>query len=141
MTIIQSIWKRPSTLKCGCSFSNNLAITDQSGNTTYNPSISVFVNNNVDEDNIYPTGSIINPISGQTVTGTVAFIVEAHDNISVTEVQFLINGNNVASINTEPFEFGWDTSSFSGSECVLSANVLDSSNNLTQLQPIVVNVE
>ncbi len=118
-----------------------IAITDQSGNTTYNPSISVFVNNSVDEDGIYPTGSIINPISGQTVTGTVAFIVEAHDNISVTEVQFLINGNNVASINTEPFEYGWDTSSFSGSECVLSANVLDNSNNLTQLQPIVVNVE
>ena len=99
------------------------------------------MNNNVNEDSIYPTGSIINPISGQTVTGTVAFIVEAHDNISVTEVQFLINGNNVASISTEPFEYGWDTSSYSGSECVLSANVLDSSDNLTQLQPIVVNVE
>ena len=118
----------------------SIIIIDLSGNVTSNPSISVFVDNIINEDVIYPTGSITNPVSGQTITGTVPFTVEAQDNIGILEVQFLINGNTIHTANNEPYEYLWDTSSDPG-ECILSAIVIDNSNNTTYLQPIMVTVE
>ena len=118
-----------------------ISITDLYGNTTSNPPISVFVDNIINEDTIYPTGAITNPISGETVTDTVLFSVSAQDNISISEVQFLINDEIINSTNNEPYEYPWDTSPFSGTDCTLSAIIIDNSNNTTYLQPIMVSVE
>ena len=50
------------------------------GNQFEIPSISVFVNN-IPNDNVPPTISISNPVSGQTVSGTINFTVNVDDNV------------------------------------------------------------
>jgi hypothetical protein len=56
---------------------------------------AAFSTNNT-TDTTPPTVSISAPLSGATVAGTVAVTANATDNVGVTGVQFLLDGNNLA---------------------------------------------
>jgi len=115
-------------------------IYDSSYNVFYTPSITVLVNNELD-DTIPPTGTITNPLGGQTVSGTIIFSVSASDNNEVADVTFIIDGNDVSSDSDTPYEYEWDTTTFSdGSQHTLTATISDASGNSTTLQPILVTV-
>ena len=102
----------------------------------------VYVNNLADEDNTFPTGSISNPISGQTVDGIVSFSVLANDDTGISEVNFIIQNANVYTDDEAPYLYEWDTSILSsGDEFALSATITDNSDNTTFLQPIIVTIE
>lgn len=118
-------------------------ISDSSNNTTEILPISVTVNNIPAADNIPPSGIISNPLSGQIVGGNVLFTVNAQDNIGVLSVEFLIDGASVYIDNTEAVDssyvYNWDTSQLANnSEHTLSAKVTDTSQNTSNLQPILV---
>ena len=112
---------------------------DTSGNATQTQPIPVTVDN---EDNIYPTGSIIYPYAGQSVSGIVNIQVSADDNIGISAVSFSIAGSEIGTASQYPYAFNWDTNSYSeDQEHIISVSVTDSSNNTTQLQTVAVIVD
>ena len=118
-------------------------ITDVAGNQFEIPSISVFVNN-IPNDNVPPTISISNPISGQTVSGTINFTVNVDDNVGIAQVEFFIDGYSFGVVTEEPYSYLWDTSSnigAHGNEHALSAIVMDTAGNTSFSQPILVIVD
>ena len=115
-------------------------VTDIAGNQFEIPSISVFVNN-IPNDNVPPTISISNPVSGQTVSGTINFTVNVDDNIGIAQVEFFIDGYSLGIVTEEPYSLLWDTSSnigAHGDEHALSAIVIDTAGNTSFSQPILV---
>ena len=118
-------------------------ITDMAGNQFEIPSISVFVNN-IPNDDVPPTISISNPVSGQTVSGTINFAVNVDDNVGIAQVEFFIDGYPLGVVTEEPFSYLWDTTSnigAHGNEHALSAIVIDTAGNTSFSQPILVIVE
>ena len=115
-------------------------VTDLAGNQFEIPSISVFVNN-IPNDNVPPTISISNPVSGQTVSGTINFAVNVDDNVGIAQVEFFIDGYSLGVVTEEPYSYLWDTTSNIGShgdEHALSAIVIDTAGNTSFSQPILV---
>ena len=115
-------------------------VTDIAGNQFEIPSISVFVNN-IPNDNVPPTISISNPVSGQTVSGTINFTVNVDDNVGIAQVEFFIDGYSLGIVTEEPYSHLWDTSSnigAHGDEHALSAIVIDAAGNTSFSQPILV---
>jgi len=118
-------------------------VTDIAGNQFEIPSISVFVNN-IPNDDVPPTISISNPVSGQTVSGTVNFSVNVDDNVGIAQVEFFIDGYSLGVVTDEPYSYSWDTTSnigVHGNEHVLSAIVIDTAGNTSFSQPILVVIE
>ena len=115
-------------------------VTDIAGNQFEIPSISIFVNN-IPNDNVPPTISISNPVSGQTVSGTINFTVNVDDNVGIAQVEFFIDGYSLGIVTEEPYSHLWDTSSnigAHGDEHALSAIVIDAAGNTSFSQPILV---
>ena len=115
-------------------------VTDLAGNQFEIPSISVFVNN-IPNDNVPPTISISNPVSGQTVSGTINFTVNVDDNVGIAQVEFFIDGYSLGAVTEEPYTYLWDTTSnigAHGDEHALSAIVIDTAGNTSFSQPILV---
>jgi len=109
---------------------------DTSQNSAQTQPISVTINN---EDNIYPTGSILNPYAGQTVGGIVSINVSASDNVGVATIQFSVDGSTIGSVTEYPYSLDWDTNGYSEDEDhVISISISDLSANMIQLQPIAV---
>ena len=117
-------------------------ITDLVGNQFEIPSISVFVDN-IPNDNVPPTISISNPVSGQTVSGTINFTLNVGDNVGIAQVEFFIDGYSLGVVTEEPYSHLWDTTSnigAHGDEHALSAIVIDTAGNTSFSQPILVTV-
>jgi len=118
----------------------SIIVSDSSDNISYVPPVSVFVNNIVD-DSTPPVGSISNPLSGQTVSGTVSFTVLAGDDFGVDNVEFFIDGESIGIDYTEPYQIEWDTTSLENeSQHTLSAYVTDQAGHTTIAQPILVTI-
>ena len=118
-------------------------IRDDSGNQFEVPSISVLVNY-IPNDSNPPTITISNPLSGQTVSDTVNFLVAAYDDIGIAYVEFFIDGFTLGTDDEAPFSYLWDTASnigVHGNQHALSAIVVDTAGNTTFSQPILVIVE
>ena len=115
-------------------------VSDTSGNIGFIPPVSVIVDNQIN-DSTPPTGLISNPISGQTVNGTVEITVLAQDDYSIANISFFINGTNVSNDVSEPYSHAWDTISLeNGSEHTISASITDGAGHVTILQPVLVTV-
>ena len=112
-------------------------ISDSSDNLFYFDPIVVYIDNFPNDINP-PTGSITNPISGQTVGGNIDFTVSAQDDQGINNVEFFINGNSVSIDSDYPYQFSWDTTIESNNtEHTLSANVTDNANHTIILQPVL----
>ena len=72
----------------------------------------------------YPTGSNI-------VSGIVVFSANATDNVGVTRVDLLVDGQVVATDNSAPFNYVWDVRGLSGSH-TLRATAFDQAGNQSQ---------
>ena len=102
--------------------------------------VSVYVDNEVN-DVPPPTGVISNPVSGQTVSGTVNFTVTAQDDQGIAEVELSIDGVVVALDTEDPYQYSWDTTGLTNdSQHTLSATVTDDAGHTTILQPVLVTV-
>jgi len=118
-------------------------IVSDFNNNTFENVLSVTVNNNPfpDDDNIYPFASILNPISGQSISDTISVIGFATDNYQVTQVQFLINNEIVSTLNDTPYTFQWSTVELeNNSEHVIIMTAEDQAGNITTAQPVLVNI-
>jgi hypothetical protein len=115
-------------------------VSDTSGNIGFIPPVSVIVDNQIN-DSTPPTGLISNPISGQTVSGTVEITVLAQDDYGIENITFFIDGINISNDNTAPYSYAWDTTVLeNGSEHTISASITDVVGHQTILQPVLVTV-
>ena len=115
-------------------------VSDTSGNIGFVPPVSVIVDNQIN-DSTPPTGLISNPISGQTVSGTVEITVLAQDDYGIENITFFIDGINISNDNTAPYLYAWDTTVLeNGSEHTISASITDVVGHQTILQPVLVTV-
>ena len=118
----------------------SVIVSDSSGNIGFVPPVSVYIDNEIN-DISPPTGIISNPLSGQTVSGTVNFTVVAQDDQGIAEVELSIDGSIVSLDTEDPYQYSWDTTGLTNnSEHTLSATVTDNAGHTTLLQPVLVTV-
>ncbi|HZL08277.1 MAG TPA: fibronectin type III domain-containing protein [Candidatus Dormibacteraeota bacterium] len=90
-----------------------------------------------------PTISMTAPANAATVSGTVALsaTATAATGLTVSTVQFQVDGSNVGSADTtSPYGFSWNTTGVSNGSHTLTAIVTDSSGNSTTAGQITVTV-
>jgi glucose/arabinose dehydrogenase/peptidoglycan/xylan/chitin deacetylase (PgdA/CDA1 family) len=112
--------------------------TDSSGNVA-TTSISINTNNTT-VDNTAPTTTITNPANGATVSGNVNIGVTAIDNVAVSAVHILVDGINVVTDDTFPYEATIDTTVYLNGPHTVTAYSEDSSNNIGNATPITINI-
>ena len=118
----------------------SMIIYDISENSAFIPPVSVIVDNDIN-DITPPTGSISNPLSGQTVSDTVSFTVIAQDDFGIAEVELFINGQSVSQDIDSPYQYEWDTTGLENdSQHTLSATITDDAGHTTIVQPVLVTV-
>lgn len=79
-------------------------------------------------DSQAPTISIASPTGG-SVAGVVAVDVKYSDNVGVTRAEFYVNGTRIASDDTSPFAFAWDTAGYADGSHKLTAKAFDAAGN------------
>lgn len=115
--------------------------SDAAGNTATSAAVTVNVSNTTvsPPDTTPPTVSIASPTGG-TVSGTVTVSVNASDNVGVTQVSLMVNGGVIASSNTAPYSFAWNTTTVANGTVSLTAKAYDAAGNSTVSAPVSVNV-
>jgi leucyl aminopeptidase len=80
-------------------------------------------------DTTPPTTSVTAPASGATLTGTVTLSATASDNVGVTNVQFLVDGNVVGSDTTSPYSISWNSAGVANGAHTISSRAYDAAGN------------
>ena len=129
-------------VESGNYYSIHANVKDLSNNTKTIAPISVFVDNGLENDMIPPSGSIVSPPAGLTVSGDVQIIISANDNRAMKEVALSINGIYIATIEQAPFFYIWDTTiEQEDTESTISVVLIDLAGNEAPLNPITVMVD
>ncbi len=84
-----------------------------------------------------PTISIAKPNGGK-VSGVVAVDVTYSDNVGVTRAELYLNGNRIATDDTSPFAFSWDTAGYVDGSYTLMAKAYDAAGNAGSSSPVSV---
>ncbi len=119
----------------------SILVTDQTGNSTALPPISVYVDNNPTGDDSPPTVTIQYPLSGQTVYGTINIEVSALDNVGIDSISYIINEDVVYDgLYTPTYE--WNTMTWGpNGDATIQIEVTDVSGYSAFAQPIYVIVD
>jgi len=72
------------------------------------------------------------------VGGTVNITVDATDNVAVTQVLIKIDYGTVAWLNSPPYFYSWDTSSYAAGTHIISASATDSSGIMASSETVNV---
>lgn len=89
-------------------------------------------------DTAAPVISITAPSNGATVSGNVAITFNTSDNIAVTRVELLVNGNVVATSTTAPFTVRWQTNRLARGTYILQGRARDAAGNAGLSQLVTV---
>ena len=104
---------------------------DTSGNTRSSSPVTITVNNPV-PDTTNPTVAFTAPANNATVSNTVTVTASASDNVSVTGVQFKLDGNNLGAEDTvAPYAVSWNTTTATSGPHSLTATARDAAGNTT----------
>ena len=88
-----------------------------------------------------PVVAMTAPADNSTVSGTVAVSATASDDVGVSGVQFLLDGNNVGTEKTiAPYSLNWDSSTAANGTHGLSARARDGAGNVTTSTAINITV-
>jgi hypothetical protein len=110
----------------------NIALTQAQIQTDMNTPIAPDVTS--------PAVNITAPAAGNA-TGTINVTANATDNISVSGVQFLLNGNNLGAEDlTAPYSISWNTTIVPNGSYTLTARARDAAGNATTSAGVVVTV-
>ena len=109
---------------------------DAAGNLGSSAPVSVTVSN----DTTPPTVAISSPAAGQTVSGTVAIAAAAADNVGVSRIDYLQDGQLLAALAPPAFTFAWSTAGASNGTHSLTARAYDAAGNVTTSTAVSVTV-
>ena len=113
--------------------------TDLAGNVNYTNTLQVLVDN---QDNQSPTGALIFPFTGQTLTGEITIIIEASDNDQVETVDLYINGDSIVTYQEPPYRYDWNTlNEIDDVIHTIHAHVRDNAGNQITIGPINVTID
>jgi hypothetical protein len=98
-------------------------------NNVGSASVGVSVSN-LTADTTPPTVSVTAPLSGASVSGTIAVQGTATDNVGVTKVEFDVDGVAVATASSSPFSFSWNSTAVSNASHTLRVRAFDAANNV-----------
>ncbi len=89
-----------------------------------------------------PTVTIVNPASGQVVSGSQTIAATAVDNVAVVSVQFLLDGSPLGSPMpaAASYSLTWDTTTATNGTHIIGATAADTSGNVGTAAPISVTV-
>nr|WP_316640482.1 MHFG family PEP-CTERM protein [uncultured Roseateles sp.] len=87
-----------------------------------------------------PIAAIAAPAGGATVSAWVAVNVNASDNVGVARVELRVNGSTVATDNSAPYGFSWDSTTVPNGMVNLVAQAFDAAGNSASSATITVNV-
>jgi subtilisin family serine protease len=91
----------------------------------------------VASDTQAPTISIISPTGGKVV-GVVPVDVSYSDNVGVARAELYVNGSKVATDDTSPFAFAWDTAAYADGSYTLVAKAYDAAGNVGTSSSVAV---
>src|SRR4029077_14280635 len=92
-------------------------------------------------ETIPPNVSVIAPVNGTTVSGTVSVSASAADNVGVVGVQFSLDGVKLAAQDTTaPYAISWDTTGAANGKHVVTAVARDAAGNSTVSNAVSVTV-
>jgi hypothetical protein len=91
-------------------------------------------------DTTSPTTSIVNPVGGATVSGTVSVTSSASDNVGVTSVQLLVDGGAVGTAASAPYNFSWNSTALANGNHTLQTKAFDAAGNSGVSASVVVTV-
>jgi len=113
---------------------------DAAGNVGYSDMISVTVDNTV-ADIAPPEVSIVSPPDGTVIAGLVNVSVAGSDDVGVTAVELLLDGNILAVDTAAPFAFTWDTTRSADGIHTLQGRAYDAAGNAATSHPVSITVE
>ena len=87
-----------------------------------------------------PTVQITSPTEGSTVSGTVNIQATASDNVGVSRVVFYIDNVAVGEDTSSPYQYSWDTTTYTNGTHTLKAKAYDSAGNVGESVIVTVNV-
>ena len=109
---------------------------DAAGNIGTSANVIVNVNNDIAP----PTISITAPAAG-TVSGTINVTANANDNVGVTGVQFLLDGNVLGAEDlSNPYSVSWITNAVGNGNHILTARARDAEGNIATSTAVSVTV-
>lgn len=88
-----------------------------------------------------PHVSILDPLSGATVSGLVPVDIEATDNVGVVRTELWVNHTSVAVDTSEPFAFSWDSNGTPNGKANLVVRAFDAAGNSADSNVVEVNVD
>ncbi|MGH9189995.1 MAG: Ig-like domain-containing protein, partial [Acidimicrobiales bacterium] len=110
---------------------------DAAGNVGTSGPVTVTVANS---DTTPPTVSLTSPTSGQTVSGTVTVTASASDNVGVTRLDYLVDGQILGVFSPPAYTFAWNTTTVSNGSHTLSARGHDAAGNVGTSASVTVTV-
>jgi hypothetical protein len=114
---------------------------DAAGNSTQSAAVGVTVANVAQPpvDTTKPTVNIASPTGG-TVSGTVTIAGHATDNVGVSWVWLLVNGQIVGSASRAPWSFAWNSRSVSNGLAKIELFAMDGAGNSALSAPVNLSV-
>lgn len=88
-------------------------------------------------DTTPPVVSITSPVANATVSGIVNVDATVTDNVAVSSATLQVNGNNVATDSTSPYNFAFDSSGIANGTATISVVGVDSSGNTTIVSEVI----
>ncbi len=112
--------------------------TDSSGHVMPSPYTWTFTT----VDTVPPTVAMTAPADGVTVSGSAVTVsASASDNVTVSNVQFLLDGASLGSpITQAPYTMSWDSTTVANGSHTLTARATDSAGNTATATPVTVTV-
>lgn len=103
---------------------------DAAGNVRVSSAITVTVNN-TSADTTAPTVAVTSPAAGQSVAGSITATASATDNVGVSGVQFLVDGQAFGAEDTAaPYSVAVNTTSLTNGNHTIAARARDASGNV-----------
>ncbi len=91
------------------------------------------------EDTTAPTVSVTSPVNGSEVSGPVIIQASASDNVSVTHVDFYIDGALLAADSSSPYETSWNTAVYSNGSHTIMVKAHDQYQNSETSISVTIN--
>lgn len=120
----------------------SILLVDLSGNQMPLNPVSVIVDNDPTSDLSPPVLVILDPASGQQVSGTVSININATDDTGIGYIEFFIDGEFVYYDDSYPYVFDWNTESYQDDvNHIISVIGYDIEDNIGYGSPISVYVD
>lgn len=92
-------------------------------------------------DTMAPSVSVTSPSSGSVVKGTISVSASASDNVGISKVELLVNGQLFATDSASPYSFSVDTTRYADGSLSLQARAYDNAGNVATSSSITVMVD